>query len=346
MSSPTTRRTLLRTGALAGGLGVVWARVPSASSRAALARATGCATLTQELTQGPFWVDERLERSDVRSDSTTGEVQSGLPLTLTLRLQDAGADCTPQVGAYVDIWHASAQGEYSDVSGSGNPDNRGEDWLRGYQVSDEAGEVTFTTIWPGYYRGRTIHIHFRVRTTLADSSEVNFTSQLFFDEDVNAAVLATSAYQQASPRDTTNAADGIYEAAMLTEVTGDVATGYAGTFTVNLDFGDGSGGTPGTPADDVVSATVADARVVRRAGHRVAVLGLDAEEKVTARLRLVRDDRVLASRTWGWLPRGARTLRMRLPADLPGGRAHLQLTLADQAGNTRIARELVRVPGR
>ena len=70
-----------------------------------------------EETQGPFWVDERLLRSDVRADSATGAVQAGVPLTLTINLQDAGADCCPQVGAYVDIWHANAQGTYSDVSG-------------------------------------------------------------------------------------------------------------------------------------------------------------------------------------------------------------------------------------
>jgi protocatechuate 3,4-dioxygenase beta subunit len=77
-------------------------------------------------------------------------VQTGIPLTLTIKLQDAGSSCSPQQGAYVDIWHANAQGAYSDVSGSGNPNNIGVDWLRGYQVSDENGEVTFTTIYPGW----------------------------------------------------------------------------------------------------------------------------------------------------------------------------------------------------
>jgi len=120
VTNPHTRRSLLRSGLVAGAgatalLGfkdlatAASAGVPSPSARAALATSAACATLTKEETQGPFWVDEKLNRSDVRADSGTGAVQAGVPLTLTIRLQDAGASCAPQVGAYVDIWHAIAR---------------------------------------------------------------------------------------------------------------------------------------------------------------------------------------------------------------------------------------------
>lgn len=348
--SDQTRRTVLRAGAVTAAVTGVVAAVPTASSRAALATSTACTTLTEELTQGPFWVDERLERSDIRADSETGAIRPGIPLTLTINLQDAGAGCAPQVGAYVDIWHADAQGTYSDVSGSGNPDNRGVDWLRGYQVSDENGSVTFTTIWPGWYVGRTIHIHLRVRLTLADDTEVNVTSQLFFDETVSDTVVATSAYQKSGTR-TRNATDNLYDAALLVPVTGSTAAGYAGSFTVNLDFGDGTddGGTVTTPStgdDTLVDARVVRALAVRRHGRRTVRVVLAADEKVTARLRLVRGDDVLAVRRWGWLPTGRRTLRLRVPRGVTAGRARVLLTLADAAGNTKIVRRPVEVPAR
>jgi len=357
-SSDTTRRTVLRGSLIAAGGTVAalsvrgvaraTAEMPTASADAALASATACTTLTPEETQGPFWVDERLLRSDVRADSATGAVQAGVPLTLTINLQDAGADCSPQVGAYVDIWHANAPGTYSDVSGSGNPDNTGVDWLRGYQVSDASGSVTFTTIMPGWYTSRTIHIHFRVRVGLDDATTVNFTSQLFFDESVNTAVLATSDYQKSGTRDTTNSTDALYDASLLVPVTGSVTAGYAGGFTVNLDFGDGVDTTPTTATtepDTVVRARLASATVVVSTfGRRRVLARIKAHERVTARVRLVRGDDVLASRRFGWLPRGRSPLRLRVPRSVEPGKAKVLVTLADKAGNTKATRLRVRVP--
>lgn len=121
-------------------------------------------------------------------------------------------------------------------------------------------------IWPGWYSGRTIHIHFRVRSTLADGAEVNFTSQLYFEESANNAALATSDYQRTRTRDTTNSSDDIFDAVMLTPVTGNATAGYTGAFTVNLDFGDGIDGTADT--DTTVSAAILGATVVRQTGGR------------------------------------------------------------------------------
>jgi protocatechuate 3,4-dioxygenase beta subunit len=115
--------------------------------------------------------------------------------------------CTPLVGALVDMWHCDALGVYSDVSAQSS---RGQRFLRGYQVSDANGEVQFTTIYPGWYQGRAVHIHFKVRTNPASSSGLEFTSQLFFDESLTDLVHAQSPYASKGRRDTLNARDGIY----------------------------------------------------------------------------------------------------------------------------------------
>ncbi|MXG89317.1 dioxygenase family protein [Nocardioides flavescens] len=363
---PRTRRAVLRASAVTGaaaaaavvavrGLaGSAVAGVPTASSRLALAATTGCATLTPEETQGPYWIDERLRRSDIRADSETGAVQGGVPLTLTIRLQDAGAGCAPQTGAYVDIWHCSAQGTYSDVSANGTV---GQDWLRGYQVSDADGAVTFTTVYPGWYTGRTVHIHLRIRSSL-DSSAVDFTSQIYFDDTVNDTVMASTAYRKSGTR-TRNASDGIYDAVNQVTPVGSVAAGYTATFTALLDFGDGTAGSSGTTDSStgtsgssdsgsggtaLVRAELAGTTVAATGRGRVLQVRLRTRERLTGRVRLVRHDDVLAHRRWGWLTKGAHTLRLRVPRDVAAGPARVVLTLADRDGNVRTVRRRVDVP--
>jgi protocatechuate 3,4-dioxygenase beta subunit len=345
-----SRRTLLHGAALTGvaGAAVLALRstaasaVTSPAASRALATSSGCATLTKEETQGPFWVDERLNRSDVRADSATGAVQAGVPLTLTINLQDAGASCSPQVGAYVDVWHANAQGAYSDVSGQGNPDNVGVDWLRGYQVSDANGAVTFTTVFPGWYAGRTAHVHVRVRLALDSTTTVNFTSQIYFDDAVASAVYATSAYAKSGTR-LTNGNDHLYDASLLMPVTGSPTAGYAGSFTVALDFGDGTDDTTTTTttSETTVQARIAEATVVRRGARRVVQVELRNRERVAAKVRLVRHDDVLAHKSWGFLPVGRHTLRLRVPSSVPTGPAKVVVTLADRGGATKITRKRV-----
>lgn len=361
LATPTRRSVLLGTlgaGVLVSGVtglaGEALAGVPTASSRAALATSTGCATLTKEETQGPFWVDEQLKRSDIRYDtgsaSTSSSPVAGVPLTFTLTLLDAGESCAPQVGAVVDVWHADAQGVYSDVSGSGNPDEVGHNFLRGYQVSDAEGQVTFTTVVPGWYVSRTEHIHFRVRLSLDSSTTVDFTSQLFFDESVNTAVLATSAYAKSGTRDTTNSNDQLYDASLLLPLTGSPSAGYTGAFTVNLDFDDtsttGSTGSTGTTTSDtVVAGSVSGVRVVRRRGRKVQVR-VAGQERLAAKVRLVRHDDVLARTTTGWLAAGRHTVTLRVPRKVRAGTYSVLVTLADRAGNTKVVTRRVHVPRR
>src|SRR3989442_1083318 len=117
-----------------------------------------------EQTEGPYFVDDRLNRSDIRSDPSDGSVKEGLPLQLALRVHEIrGQACTPLPGAMVDIWHCDALGVYADVRDRFF-DTRGKKFLRGYQVTDAAGTVRFLTIYPGWYPVRTVHIHFKIRT--------------------------------------------------------------------------------------------------------------------------------------------------------------------------------------
>src|SRR5207248_9185299 len=100
------------------------------------------------------------QRFDIRSDTKGGTgVQSGVPLALTLNVSSYNnGTCSPVAGAQVHIWHCNAQGIYSDVQGYTS-----ENFLRGYQLTDSNGQVTFTTVYPGWYSGRTVHIHIKIR---------------------------------------------------------------------------------------------------------------------------------------------------------------------------------------
>ena len=194
---------------------------------------SGTCVVRPALTIGPFFVDERLNRSDIRSDPTTGVVQSGVVLNLTFQVsQLTGGACSALSGAMIDIWEANALGKYSDESSEGT---LGQKYLRGYQVTNSSGIASFTLIYPGWYSGRTVHTHFRVRNSTSSAS-YDFISQLFYDEAVTAAVLAQTPYSSRGSRDTTNATDSIYVAGgsqTLVSLTKSGAA-YSGTFALAL----------------------------------------------------------------------------------------------------------------
>jgi protocatechuate 3,4-dioxygenase beta subunit len=166
--------------------------------------------LTAEQTEGPYFVDRRLKRSDIRADPSDGSVRAGIPLTLLLRISsiDAGG-CMPVAGAMVDIWHCDANGVYSDVA---DPSVRtaGKQFLRGYQVTDGNGAVQFTTIYPGWYPGRAVHIHFKVRAKSKSGANHELTSQLYFDDAVTGRVHAQAPYSGRGKSIWTNERDGIF----------------------------------------------------------------------------------------------------------------------------------------
>src|SRR5579859_3727451 len=186
------------------------------------------------LTEGPYFVDEKLNRSDIRSDPTDGAIKPGVPLHITLNASSiSGSACTALSGATVDVWHCDAAGVYSDVSDPGFS-TKGKKFLRGYQTTDANGQVQFTTIYPGWYTGRAVHIHFKIRT----ASGHDFTSQWFFDDSLSDQVFAAVPYAARGARDTRNSNDGIFNGGgqqlvlALTPANG----GYTTSFDIGLQF--------------------------------------------------------------------------------------------------------------
>jgi protocatechuate 3,4-dioxygenase beta subunit len=196
--------------------------------------------LTPETTQGPYYFDAGKIRSDIR------EGRPGVRLGLAIKVED-GTTCKPLPDAVVDIWHCDASGIYSgaeklskrdhrdppsaadisEVGGKGGmPDLRPADgtrYLRGAQVSGRDGVVRFTTIWPGWYPGRTVHIHVMVHV----SDKRVLSTQLMFDEALNRKVMARPPYSEHRGRDTYNGDDGIFREGMVMEVAED-GDGYLG----------------------------------------------------------------------------------------------------------------------
>lgn len=261
-SNLLNRRNTL--GILAGA-GIAARFIPAWNETVEAADSITCVPSTPTVTEGPYWVDEKLFRADIRTDPSTGVARAGVPLTLTIKVQNlSSGSCTPLVGAYIDIWHCDAKGIYSDEptydpgGGTGNVNTSGQKFLRGYQITDSEGQVQFTTIYPGWYSGRTIHIHVRVRTYSGTTVLGNFVSQVFFDETTNNTVMAQSAYSRTASRDTTNANDMVYRVTnqerMLATTTGTVTAGYASTITLGVTLNSAAATSPSVATGGVANA--------------------------------------------------------------------------------------------
>jgi protocatechuate 3,4-dioxygenase beta subunit len=162
----------------------------------------------------------------VRRNVTEG--RPGVPLLLTITVVNAAGDCAPVANGSVEIWQCDHTGEYSEY-GSG----RGQTYLRGVQVSDAQGQVTFETIYPGWYAGRATHIHVGVSI---NGRSVKVT-QIAFPEDVTAAVYRTGVYAAKGQNATTNARDNVFADGVSEEMitlSGDVTSGLVGTFRVGV----------------------------------------------------------------------------------------------------------------
>jgi protocatechuate 3,4-dioxygenase beta subunit len=231
------RRELLVTGveAIAGGAALILLNAcRDRSSNLNTGSDTGPCPLNPEQEEGPFYVDEGLLRSDVLDG------QTGVPLLLSIKVMRA-AKCEPVANAAVEIWSANSLGKYSDKSQEGTI---GQRYLRGVQISDAAGIVKFKTIYPGWYTGRTCHIHLKVRTggtasaasySSAGSTEA-FGGQIFFPPDMNESLR--SAYTGDTNSFINNADDRVYNsqqgARALLTLDGSFQTGFAGSITVDV----------------------------------------------------------------------------------------------------------------
>ena len=201
-------------------------------ARALAQAALPACIVTPEQMEGPFFVNERLNRSDIRPDPADGSVKQGVPLALVLRLSSiSGGKCAPLPGATVDVWHCDAAGAYS-------AETAGKGFLRGYQVSDAGGNVRFTTIYPGSYAGRAVHVHFKVRGKNSAGRGYDFTSQLYFDEAVTDRVYARGPYAGQRQR-VRNERDGLFRRGgdQLMLALAESGPGYTGSFDIGVSTG-------------------------------------------------------------------------------------------------------------
>ncbi|WP_405019708.1 protocatechuate dioxygenase [Kitasatospora sp. NBC_00070] len=254
--SPKSGTATTTTGATAG-------ISPSTSEDlTALFAGAGTCSLSPQATQGPYYFDADKIRSDIRED------REGVKLRIAIRVQDSET-CGPLADAVVEIWHCDAAGLYSGAESlssggggtgggpggggappsgaptgappSGGPGGSGgagadltptddKRYLRGAQVTNGDGIVRFTTVWPGWYTGRTVHIHAMVHV----GDDRTLTTQLMTDESLNSKVFAQQPYSRHTNRDTFNDGDSIYKEPMLLKITED-ADGYLGAITFGVD---------------------------------------------------------------------------------------------------------------
>jgi protocatechuate 3,4-dioxygenase beta subunit len=185
--------------------------------------AAGCAVTPTE-TIGPYPSLVDLFRSDIR------EGKNGTTLTLKLKVVNANSACAAVPDANVEIWHVDAAGNYSQYGSQ-----TGQTYLRGIQTTDANGEVTFTTIYPGWYQGRATHIH--VEVTIGGVSRK--VTQIAFPENINNAVHGSGAYASRGTNPLSNRADGIFADSLDSELvtpTGDPTSGYTALFTIGIAF--------------------------------------------------------------------------------------------------------------
>ena len=194
----TRRASLFRLGGFfAALLGASGWKIASSDGPGPAAVASGgvACVLTPEQTEGPYYIPN--ER--VRRNITEG--RPGAPLELRLRVVDAST-CKPIKGAAVDVWHADALGVYSGFgSGAGN-----RTFMRGIQRTDANGLARFRTVYPGWYRGRTVHIHVKVHI----GGNVVHTGQVYFPDSWTDRVFRRRPYSRRPNRDTRNATDLVF----------------------------------------------------------------------------------------------------------------------------------------
>ena len=232
-----SRREVLGLLGVSGAALIVGGALPRSRSWPKLPPGFPSCVVRPEQTEGPYFVDEMLNRSDLRADPATGALSEGAPLALEFQvsqIKDGG--CSPLAGAQVDVWHCDAHGIYSDVTDP-SFNTMGKKFLRGYQVTDASGIARFATIYPGWYRGRAVHIHFMIRSGPATGKRHEFVSQVYFDEAINDRVYASAPYARGER--TRNSSDRIFQrggSELMLEVE-EKGGRYAGVFRVGLEMG-------------------------------------------------------------------------------------------------------------
>ncbi len=207
---------------------------PSASPSA------GSCTLVPSDEIGPFPLSTYLNNSTVNRSNVV-ETQTGVPLTLNLTFVNVNGSCAPLTNAAIYIWHCNKSGEYSGYSSNQNGNHAGETYLRGLQVTNSSGAVTFTTIYPGWYAGRITHIHFEVflNATYSSTASAKVISQLCFPQSVTQAVYASSLYASHGQNTSVSsiAADHVFSDGatyQMLATTGSVSAGYTASLVIGV----------------------------------------------------------------------------------------------------------------
>jgi protocatechuate 3,4-dioxygenase beta subunit len=255
LSRFVTRRRLL-TFAGAGAAAAIAARAGGVFASSATTQTTepagsttaaSCDPIPDE-TAGPYpgdgsngpnvLTEADIVRSDIRSSiGSASGVAEGVPLTIDLTLTEITNGCAPLEGAAVYTWHCDREGRYSMYSQGAENEN----YLRGVQVTDADGKLSFISIFPACYAGRWPHVHFEVYASVDDSTgggEPIATSQLAFPKDVCDVVYAIEGYEQ-SVRNLSQislASDTVFgedeAASQMVTTTGDTTEGYVAGLTV------------------------------------------------------------------------------------------------------------------
>lgn len=220
--------------AVYGGSTTYAGSTSSAVTVTVTASTTSCSE-SLEGEEGPYFVDDSAtgyNRSNILSNLDGTDTQTGVAFTMTLYVYDTENSCAAMQGVQVDIWHCNASGIYSAES---SESTSSESWLRGYQLTDLNGMVQFVTIIPGWYEGRTTHIHLRLRSTYnSSSSDGTNTMQFFFDQTlIDTLATSVSPYSSEGTNPTTNASDRVYseqeDGTTLMTLSGSTSAGYTAT---------------------------------------------------------------------------------------------------------------------
>jgi len=220
----TRRRSLAAFGGFVGtvlGVGGWKAQDSEGAGPAGVASGAVSCVLAPEQTQGPYYLPGAKTRRNI------AEGRPGTPLTLRTTVVDAST-CKPIKGASVDVWHADASGTYSGVQ-----QTVGQTFMRGIQKTAAGGLALFKTVYPGWYPGRTVHIHVIVHV----GGNVVHTGQLYFPDTVTDAAFKKVPYSSRGARDTRNANDSVYRnggSKSLLTIHADGAGGYVASIVMGI----------------------------------------------------------------------------------------------------------------
>jgi len=194
--------------------------------------ADGSCTVSPSETKGPFPIKtpSQLVLENIKSDRV------GIALLINLKIENKKNNCEPLSGVLVDVWHCDKDGNYSEYGGTQmqQTDYTTVHFLRGRQTSDTSGNVSFISIYPGWYQGRAPHVHVEV---LSSSGTSLLVTQIAFPETISSQVYSSTNYASHGQADTANAKDNVFSDSLADELatmTGNITDGYTLTKTITV----------------------------------------------------------------------------------------------------------------